>query len=83
MNGYKKCGCKDSISNFYNYERLGGGFLLPFLTGAVVSAPFWYLGGVNRAQQGYYQPQPYPVYYPYPQEINVSYPNYYPYQTYR
>lgn len=56
-------------------ERFGGGFLLPFLTGAAISAPFWYLGGVNKGQQMYY-PQPYPVFYPY---YPNDYQGYYPY----
>lgn len=45
-------------------ERFG--FLLPFLTGAVISAPFWFTLGVNR--QPFYPPysQPFPYYQPYP-----------------
>lgn len=63
------------------------GFLLPFITGAVVSAPFWYLGANNKAQQQmqtqqmYYQNQPYPMYYPYPGG-NTS-QVYFPYPPYR
>lgn len=67
--------CKD------NDERFGG-FLVPFLAGAVVSAPFWYLGATNKYQQMYYQNQPYPMYYPY-QSANQPYPSYYPYPPYR
>ena len=62
-------------------ERFGGGFLLPFLTGAAISAPFWYLGGVNKGQQQYYS-QPYPVYYPYPVEYTQPYPPYSSYYSY-
>ncbi len=73
----------DDIPNqFYvsNDERFGG-FLVPFLTGAIVSAPFWYLGGSNNAQkQMYYQSGGYPAYYPYTQG---PYPQYYPYPPYK
>ena len=72
---YNQCGCNQN-----NNERFGGGFLLPFLTGAAISAPFWYLGGVNKGQQTYYQPQPYPVYYPYYQNQYINYPYYPPYR---
>ncbi len=37
-----------------NDDRFGG-FLLPFITGAVVSAPFWFVVGNNKQQ---YQNQP-------------------------
>lgn len=73
---------------YSNDERFGGAFLLPFLTGAVVSAPFWYIGGSNKAQQLYqnqpypYQNQPYPMYYPY-QTTGQKYPYYYPYPQYK
>ncbi len=55
-----------------NDNRLGG-FLVPFLTGAVVSAPFWFLGAQNRYQT-------YPPYYPYPPQ---QVPTYYSYPQYR
>lgn len=55
-------------SNCTNDTRLGG-FLVPFLTGAIVSAPFWYLGAQNRYQS-------YPPYYPYPNASYYPYPNY-------
>lgn len=48
-------------------ERVGA-FWLPFLTGAVISAPLWYIIGNNKNQnqvQQYY-PGYYPTYYPYP-----------------
>ena len=50
----RQCGCND--------ERLGA-FLVPFIAGAAVSAPFWLIAGSNKNQ---------PQYYPYP-------PNQYPY----
>lgn len=63
-------------------ERFGG-FLVPFLAGAVVSAPFWYLGANNKVQQQmYYQNQPYPMYYPY-QNPGTTTPSYYPYPPFR
>ena len=43
-------------------ERIGG-FWLPFLTGAIISAPAWYILG-NKQNQEYY-PQYYQPYYPY------------------
>lgn len=61
-----------------NEERFGG-FLLPFITGAVVSAPFWFVAGNNKQQ---YQNQQYPIYYPY-QQYPQQLPNYYPYPPYR
>ena len=67
----------------YNNTRFGGGFLFPFLAGAAISAPFWYLGANKAQQQVYYQPQPYPVYYPYQVNSTDSYPQYYPYPPYR
>lgn len=47
-------------------ERFGG-FLVPFIAGAAISAPFWLIAGSNKAQQNYYpyppaQYQYYPVY---------------------
>ncbi len=60
-----------------NDDRFGG-FLLPFITGAVVSAPFWFVAGNNKQQ---YQNQPYPIYYPYQQYPQQS-PSYYPYPPY-
>lgn len=59
---------------FTNDERFGGAFLVPFLTGAVISAPFWYLGAQNKANQMYQQQ----MYYQY----NNQYPQYYPYTKY-
>lgn len=61
-----------------NDERFGG-FLLPFITGAVVSAPFWFVAGNNKQQ---YQNQQYPMYYPY-QQYPQQIPTYYPYPPYR
>ena len=61
-----------------NDERFGG-FLLPFITGAVVSAPFWFVAGNNKAQ---YNNQPYPMYYPYQGQYNQP-PTYYPDPPYR
>ena len=28
-----------------------GGFLVPFIAGAAISAPFWFVAGNNKAQQ--------------------------------
>ena len=56
--------------------------MLPFLTGAVVSAPFWYLGGVNKGEN-YYKYNPYPVYYPMYQGNYPNYPSYFPYPPYK
>ena len=55
-----------------NDERLGG-FLLPFIAGAAVSAPFWLVAGSNRPQQQVYYPYP-PQYQYYPVYVN-GYPN--------
>lgn len=76
-----KCNCLNSFLYNNNENRLGG-FLLPFLTGAVVSAPFWYLGGVNKGEN-YYKYNPYPVYYPMYQGNYPNYPSYFPYPPYR
>lgn len=59
-----------------NQDERFGGFLLPFIAGAAVSAPLWLVAGSNKAQNNYY---PYPVnqypYYPnYPVYVN-GYPN--------
>lgn len=43
-------------------ERFGG-FLIPFVAGAAISAPFWLAAGSNKAQNNYY---PYPPQQPYP-----------------
>lgn len=86
MNNFKYSSgcCSNRNYNNYNDERFfGGGFLVPFLAGAVVSAPFWYLGATNKVQQQNYYPQPYPVYYPYSLPTNETYPTYYPYPQYR
>ena len=83
MNNFKfnSNSCFNKNCNDYNEDRFfGGGFLVPFLAGAVVSAPFWYLGA--NKQQNYY-PQPYPMYYPYNVPNNESYPTYYPYPQYK
>ncbi len=69
--------CSNNNSFNKNDDRFGG-FLLPFITGAVVSAPFWFVAGNNKAQ---YQNQQYPVYYPY-QTYPQSSPMYYPYPPY-
>lgn len=71
-----------SCQENFGDERFGG-FLVPFLAGAVVSAPLWYLGANNKYQQQmYYQNQPYPMYYPY-QNQGTGLPSYYPYPPYR
>lgn len=44
-------------------KRLGA-FWLPFLTGAIISAPAWYILG-NKSNQDYYYPQYYQPYYQY------------------
>lgn len=62
---------------FVNDERFGGAFLVPFLTGAVISAPFWYLGAQNKANQMYQQQMYYQYNNPY-QNYPQHYPNYYP-----
>ncbi len=54
-----------------------GGFLVPFIAGAAISAPFWFVAGNNKAQQQapvqyQYQYQQPVQYYPYP-----SYPVFY------
>lgn len=52
-----------------NDERFfGGGFLLPFVAGAAISAPFWFTAGMNRPN--------YPVYYPVPYYTPPYYQNY-------
>lgn len=52
-------------------ERLGG-FLVPFIAGAAVSAPFWLVAGSNKNNQPVYQ---YPVqYYPTPPTYISGYP---------
>lgn len=59
-----------------NQEERVGGFLLPFIAGAAVSAPFWLVAGSNKAQNNYY---------PYPQNQYPYYPVYvnsYPSQPY-
>ncbi len=61
-----------------NDQRLGG-FLIPFLTGAAISAPFWLVAGSNKPQNNFYPypPNQYP-YYPvymnnYPTQPYISY----------
>ena len=70
--------CSKNIKGENDDNRFGG-FLLPFITGAVVSAPFWFVAGNNKAQ---YQNQPYPMYYPY-QPYPQRHPMYYPYPPFR
>lgn len=72
--------CCNSINDYNDNRFLGGGFLFPFLAGAAISAPFWYLGANKNQQQVYYQPQPYPIYYPY-QTVD-PYQQLYPYSAY-
>ena len=83
----RECCSNKQIANYNDDRFFGGGFLVPFLAGAVVSAPFWYLGANKSQQQVYYQQpyyqQPYPVYYPYTAQNNDNYPTYYPYPQYR
>jgi len=79
--GFKQRSCCSNI-NSYNDTRFGG-FLFPFLAGAAISAPFWYLGANKQQQQIYYPPQPYPMYYPYQTGPNDPFPSYYPYPPYR
>ena len=57
-----------------NDERFGG-FLVPFIAGAAISAPFWLAAGNNRPQQTTYYPYP-PQYPYYPVYVN-SYPTTY------
>ena len=75
-NFYRTDSCVNNspcLNQFQNNDTRFGGFLLPFLTGAVVTAPLWFLSGQNRYQT-------YPPYYPYPPQ-NV--PTYYSYPQYR
>lgn len=51
-------------------ERFGG-FLVPFIAGAAISAPFWFIAGNNKQNQAIYYP-PTVEYYPYP--VNQYYP---------
>lgn len=55
-------------SNYYrgskDEERVG--FLLPFVAGAAISAPFWFAAGLNRPQYNQCCPPQYP--YPFPQQ---------------
>lgn len=81
-NSVNECNLRGCNEVSPNNERFGG-FLVPFLAGAVVSAPFWYLGANNKMQQQmYYQNQPYPMYYPY-QSTAQNIPSYYPYPPYK
>ncbi|MGN1295919.1 MAG: hypothetical protein ACI4U5_05870 [Bacilli bacterium] len=57
-------------------ERIGA-FWLPFIAGAVVSAPVWYVIGNNKANDM----TQYPTYYPY-QPYSYNNPAYYPYPPY-
>lgn len=54
-----------------NDERMGG-FLVPFIAGAAVSAPFWLVAGSNKNNQPVYQYPPV-QYYP-PQPYITGYP---------
>lgn len=77
-----RCGYQNCYRQICNdYDERFGGFLVPFLTGAVVSAPFWFLGGQEKNKPVYY-----PQYYPYmpnnPYAPNAPYPQYYPYTQY-
>ena len=74
-NYVNRCNCVNN-GNFVNSgqdERFGG-FLIPFVAGAAISAPFWLAAGSNKAQNNYYPypPQAYPYY---PVYMNNSYPN--------
>lgn len=76
-NNYNPAPCQcEKGNNFYppinNDERFGG-FLLPFVAGAAISAPFWLAAGSNKSQQVYYPypPQQYPYY---PVYMNNNYP---------
>lgn len=66
------CGCINNQVLNKNDERFGG-FLIPFVAGAAISAPFWLAAGSNKAQNNYYPypPQPYPYY---PVYMNNNYP---------
>lgn len=65
---YPKCPC-----NKQNDDRFGG-FLVPFIAGAAISAPFWFIAGNNKQNQPVYYQQPI-EYYPYP--VNQYYPQNY------
>lgn len=84
MNKYQyQCfGPISNIRGISNNDERFGTFLVPFLAGAVVSAPFWYLGANNKYNQQVYYQQPYPMYYPYQGEKTIA-PSYYPYPPYR
>lgn len=60
--------CVNKQQPCYNNDERFGGFLLPFIAGAAVSAPFWLVAGSNKAQQQ-------PIYYPYPPQYQY-YPVY-------
>ena len=66
------CPCVNNQVLNKNDERFGG-FLLPFVAGAAISAPFWLAAGSNKPQQVYYPypPQQYPYY---PVYMNNNYP---------
>lgn len=56
-------------NNSLDNDRVGG-FLVPFIAGAAISAPFWFIAGNNKQQQQqpvmYTQPvEYYPYYQPY------------------
>lgn len=63
------CKCNQHINN--QDQRLGG-FLFPFIAGAAVSAPFWFVAGSNKSQNNFY---PYPAQYQYYPVYPSNYPN--------
>lgn len=72
-NYVNKCNCVNNQQD----ERFGG-FLLPFVAGAAISAPFWLAAGNNRPQNNYYPypPQPYPYYPVYMNNYPATNPQY-------
>lgn len=66
---YPKCPCEKQDERF-------GGFLFPFIAGAAISAPFWFIAGNNKQNQPIYYQQPV-EYYPYPYPVNTYYPQNY------
>ncbi len=67
---------------YQNQERCGG-LLLPFLAGALVSAPIAYLAGDKNTPQYNFPPQyqPQPMYVSYPPY--QQYPGVYPYPAFQ
>lgn len=68
---------------YYNQERCGG-LLLPFLAGALVSAPIAYLAGNNNTPEYVFPPQynQQPYYVSYPQAYQQMPYQPIPYQQY-